>query len=120
MNSLPGFCRDQGRGAARIRRPGPRRHVNPSGRDVPFRSPQCNPPDQANFLSASSSPSANEDARPSAREPRAVIMNVKARRMSRLVRLAAGRNTLRRRVDRIEGTVLMVLSAAFLAAVAVA
>jgi hypothetical protein len=51
-------------------------------------------------------------------------MNVKARgatrRMSRLVRFMAGRNTLRRPVDRIEGAVLVVLSAALLAAVAVA
>jgi hypothetical protein len=51
-------------------------------------------------------------------------MNVRVRgatrRMSRLVRLVAGRNTLRRPVDRIEGTVLVVLSAAFLVAVAVA
>jgi hypothetical protein len=41
------------------------------------------------------------------------------RRTSRLVRWLAGRNALRRPVDRIEGAVLMVLSAAFLAAVAV-
>jgi hypothetical protein len=51
-------------------------------------------------------------------------MNVKARgatrRMSRLVRWLAGRNALRRPVDRIEGAVLMVLSAALLVAVAVA
>ena len=51
-------------------------------------------------------------------------MNVKARgatrRMSRLVRWLAGRNALRRPVDRIEGAVLVVLSAAFLVAVAVA
>jgi hypothetical protein len=46
-------------------------------------------------------------------------MNVKARG-TRLVRLLAGRNTLRRPVDRIEGAVLVALSAAFLAAVAVA
>jgi hypothetical protein len=53
-----------------------------------------------------------------------VIMNVKARgatrRMSRLVRWLAGRNALRRPVDRIEGAVLVALSAAFLVAVAVA
>ena len=53
-----------------------------------------------------------------------MIMNVKARgatrRMSRLVRWLAGRNALRRPVDRIEGAVLVVLSAALLAAVAVA
>jgi hypothetical protein len=51
-------------------------------------------------------------------------MNVKARgatrRMSRLVRWLAGRNALRRPVDRIEGAVLVALSAAFLVAVAVA
>jgi hypothetical protein len=40
--------------------------------------------------------------------------------MSRLVRWLAGRNALRRPVDRIEGAVLMALSAAFLVAVAVA
>jgi hypothetical protein len=53
-----------------------------------------------------------------------MIMNVKARgatrRMSRLVRWLAGRNALRRPVDRIEGAVLVVLSAALLVAVAVA
>ena len=51
-------------------------------------------------------------------------MNVKARgaprRMSGLVRLLAGRNALRRPVDRIEGVVLVAVSAAFLVAVAVA
>jgi hypothetical protein len=51
-------------------------------------------------------------------------MNVRAcgasRRMSRLVRWLAGRNALRRRVDRIEGAVLVALSSAFLVAVAVA
>ena len=41
-------------------------------------------------------------------------------RMSRLVRWLAGRNTLRRPVDRIEGTVLVTLTTAFLAALAVA
>ena len=40
--------------------------------------------------------------------------------MSRLVRWLAGRNALRRPVDRIEGAVLVALSAAFLVAVAVA
>jgi hypothetical protein len=40
------------------------------------------------------------------------------RRTSRLVRWLARRNALRRPVDRIEGAVLVVLSAAFLAAVA--
>ena len=53
-----------------------------------------------------------------------MIMNVKARgatrRMSRLVRWLAGRNALRRPVDRIEGAILVVLSAALLVAVAVA
>ena len=52
------------------------------------------------------------------------IMNVKARRtncrMSRLGRWLAGRNVLRRPVDRIEGAVLVAFSAAFLVAVAVA
>jgi hypothetical protein len=51
-------------------------------------------------------------------------MNVKARgatnRVSRLARLLTGRNALRRPVDRIEGAVLVALSAAFLAAVAIA
>jgi hypothetical protein len=53
-----------------------------------------------------------------------MIMNVKARgatrRMSRLVRWLAGRNALRRPVDRIEGAVLVALSAALLVAVAMA
>jgi hypothetical protein len=53
-----------------------------------------------------------------------MIMNVKARgvtrRMSRLVRWLAGRNALRRPVDRIEGAVVVVLSAALLVAVAMA
>ena len=53
-----------------------------------------------------------------------MIMNVTARgatrRMSRLVRWLAGRNALRRPVDRIEGAVLVTVSAAFLVAVAVA
>ena len=51
-------------------------------------------------------------------------MNVKARggtrRMSRLVRWLAGRNALRRPVDRIEGALLVTLSAAFLVAMTVA
>jgi hypothetical protein len=51
-------------------------------------------------------------------------MNVRARganhRMSRLVRWLAGRNALRRPVDRIEGAFLVVLSAVFLVAMAVA
>jgi hypothetical protein len=42
------------------------------------------------------------------------------RRMSRLVRWLAGRNALRRPVDRIEGAILVMLSAALLVAVAVA
>jgi hypothetical protein len=42
------------------------------------------------------------------------------RRTSRLLRWLAGRNTLRRPVDRIEGTVLMALTAAFLVAIALA
>ena len=49
-----------------------------------------------------------------------MITNVQARRVSRLARLLTGRNALRRPVDRIEGVVLVALSAAFLAAVAVA
>jgi hypothetical protein len=53
-----------------------------------------------------------------------MIMNVKAgggpRRMFRLVRWLAGRNALRRPVDRIEGAFLVVLSAAFLVAMTVA
>jgi hypothetical protein len=53
-----------------------------------------------------------------------MIMNVKARggtrRMSRLVRWLAGRNALRRPVDRIEGALLVTLSAAFLVAMTVA
>ena len=51
-------------------------------------------------------------------------MNVKAggatRRTSRLVRWLAGRNALRRPVDRIEGALLVALSAAFLVAMTVA
>ena len=51
-------------------------------------------------------------------------MNVRARgatrRMSRLVRWLAGRNALRRPVDRIEAALLVAVSAAFLVAVAVA
>jgi hypothetical protein len=46
-----------------------------------------------------------------------VIINVKARRLARLL---TGRNALRRPVDRIEGVVLVALSAAFLAVVAFA
>ncbi len=42
------------------------------------------------------------------------------RRMFRLLRWLARRNTLRRPVDRIEGTVLVALTTAFLAAMAVA
>ena len=42
------------------------------------------------------------------------------RRTSRLVRWLAGRNALRRPVDRIEGALLVTLSTAFLVAVAVA
>ena len=49
-----------------------------------------------------------------------MITNVKARRVSRLARLLTGRNALRRPVDRIEGMILVALSAAFLAAVAFA
>jgi hypothetical protein len=42
------------------------------------------------------------------------------RRMSRLMRWLAGRNPLRRPVDRIEGTVLVVLTAAFFAGMVLA
>ena len=53
-----------------------------------------------------------------------MIMNVNdpgaPRRMSRLVRWLAGRNALRRPVDRIEGAVLVASSAAFLVAIVVA
>lgn len=53
-----------------------------------------------------------------------MIMNVNKpgthRRMSRLVRWLAGRNALRRPVDRIEGAVLVAFSAAFLMAIVVA
>ena len=42
------------------------------------------------------------------------------RRMSRLIRWLAGRNPLRRPVDRIEGTVLVVLTAAFFAGMVLA
>jgi len=49
-----------------------------------------------------------------------VITNVKARQVSRLARLLTGRNALRRPVDRIEGMILVALSAAFLTAVAFA
>jgi hypothetical protein len=49
-----------------------------------------------------------------------VITNVKARRVCQLARLLTGRNALRRPVDRIEGVILVALSAAFLAAVAFA
>ena len=49
-----------------------------------------------------------------------MITNVQARRVSRMARLLTGRNALRRPVDRIEGVVLVALSAAFLAAVAFA
>ena len=47
-------------------------------------------------------------------------VRARPRRPSRLVRWLAGRNTLRRPVDRIEGAVLVALTAAFLAAMAVA
>jgi hypothetical protein len=47
-------------------------------------------------------------------------VRARPRRMSRLVRWLAGRNALRRPVDRIEGTILMALTAAFLVAIAVA
>ena len=47
-------------------------------------------------------------------------VRARPRRTSRLVRWLAGRNTLRRPVDRVEGAVLVALTAAFLAAMAVA
>jgi hypothetical protein len=53
-----------------------------------------------------------------------MIMNVNKpgahRRMSRLVRWLAGRNALRRPVDRIEGAVLVAFSAAFVVAIVAA
>ena len=52
--------------------------------------------------------------------PKSERARARPRRVSRLVRWLAGRNTLRRPVDRIEGTVLVVLTVAFLVAVAVA
>ena len=52
--------------------------------------------------------------------PKSGPARARPRRMSRLVRWLAGRNTLRRPVDRIEGTVLVALAAAFLMAMAVA
>jgi hypothetical protein len=52
--------------------------------------------------------------------PRSRPARARPRRISRLVRWLAGRNTLRRPVDRIEGTVLVALAAAFLVAMAVA
>ena len=42
-----------------------------------------------------------------------MITNVKGRQVSRLARLLTGRNALRRPIDRIEGMVLVALSAAF-------
>jgi len=47
-------------------------------------------------------------------------VRARPRRTSRLVRWLAGRNTLRRPVDRIEGAVLVALTAAFLVSMAVA
>ena len=52
--------------------------------------------------------------------PESAPVRARPRRMSRLVRWLAGRNTLRRPVDRIEGTVLVALTAAFLVSMAVA
>ena len=52
--------------------------------------------------------------------PESAPVRARLRRMSRLVRWLAGRNTLRRPVDRIEGMVLMALTAAFLVSMAVA
>ena len=47
-------------------------------------------------------------------------VRTRPRRMSRLMRWLAGRNPLRRPVDRIEGTVLVVLTAAFFAGMVLA
>ena len=47
-------------------------------------------------------------------------VRARPRRMSRLVRWLARRNTLRRPVDRIEGTVLVALTATFLVAIVMA
>ena len=52
--------------------------------------------------------------------PDSAPVRARPRRMSRLMRWLAGRNTLRRPVDRIEGAVLVALAAAFLVAMAVA
>ena len=52
--------------------------------------------------------------------PESAPVRARPRRMSRLVRWLAGRNTLRRPVDRIEGTVLVALTVAFLVSMAVA
>jgi hypothetical protein len=52
--------------------------------------------------------------------PESDPVRARPRRMSRLVRWLAGRNTLRRPVDRIEGAVLVALTAAFLVSIAVA
>jgi len=54
------------------------------------------------------------------RSPESEPARARPRRTSRLLRWLAGRNTLRRPVDRIEGTVLMALTAAFLVAMGVA
>jgi len=54
------------------------------------------------------------------RSPESEPARARPRRTSRLLRWLAGRNTLRRPVDRIEGTVLLALTAAFLVAMAVA
>jgi hypothetical protein len=54
------------------------------------------------------------------RSPDSGPVRARPRRMSRLVRWLAWRNTLRRPVDRIEGAVLVALAAAFLVAMAVA
>jgi hypothetical protein len=52
--------------------------------------------------------------------PESDPIRARPRRMPRLIRWLAGRNTLRRPVDRIEGTVLVALTVAFLVALAVA
>jgi hypothetical protein len=54
------------------------------------------------------------------RSPESGPVRARPGRMSRLVHWLARRNTLRRRVDRIEGMILVALTAAFLVSMAVA
>src|ERR1035441_4468520 len=87
----------------------PAAHHQP-GRDVPSRSPVM--------------PFSQPDRGRRAKAVAAVPVNVKVRqatrRMPRLARWLAGRNSLRRPVDRIEGAVMVALIAAFGVAVAMA